>query len=397
MRTLIRNASLVLPKQVLKSGALLIEAGRIAKILESPAAGNIVAESVIDLDQATLLPGFIDLHIHGAVGVDINSAGAADLLRVSQFLATKGVTAWLPTLVPGPTEQYERAISAITERLEDQESDESAKLGARVLGVHYEGPFVNSEQCGALHREYFRAFSKPSDLDDLPTIKKDSAVHMMTVAPEIEGGVELIRELRRRGWRVSIGHTRATPVILDQAKEAGAQHMTHFMNAMSPLHHRAPGPVGWGLLNEDVGLDVIADGIHLDPLMLKVLLRCVTPGRLSLISDAIAATGLGDGDYEIWGEAITVENGRTRNARGQIAGSVITMLDAVKTMHSLGAPESAAARMASLNPAKLLGIDGDCGSIEEGKRADLVGLNERGEVELCIIDGAVVFGAVARP
>jgi N-acetylglucosamine-6-phosphate deacetylase len=219
---------------------------------------------------------------------------------------------------------------------------------------------------------------------------------MMTVAPEINGGVELIGELHRRGWIVSIGHTRATPDVLDKAKDAGAQHMTHFMNAMSPLHHRAPGPVGWGLLNDDVSLDVIADGVHLDPMMLKILLRTMTSARLSLISDAIAATGQGDGDYEIWGEKITVQNGRTQNARGNIAGSVITMLDAVKTMLTLGASECDVARLSSLNPARLLGVDRDCGSIEEGKRADLVALNSNGDVRLTMTKGEIVFDSAGH-
>jgi N-acetylglucosamine-6-phosphate deacetylase len=355
-----------------------------------------------------VFPGFIDLHIHGAVGVDVNTADASGLLRVAEFLAGRGVTAWLPTLVPGSGEQYERAVAAISEAMQRQELFEHrlqsrgtnsekgpteagtlTSCGARVLGVHYEGPFVSSEQCGALHREHFRTFKNVADLDSLPTIKREGAVHMITVAPEIDGGIELIRELRQRGWAVSIGHTRATAAVLDQAKEAGAQHMTHFMNAMSPLHHRAPGPVGWGLLRDDVSLDVIADGIHLDPMMLKVLLRCVTPMRLALISDAIAATGLGDGVYEIWGEKISVENGRTRNDRGSIAGSVITMLDAVKKMLSLGAAECDVARMASLNPARLLGVDHECGSIEEGKRADFVVLDSNGDVRMAFGAGAV--------
>lgn len=386
----LRNANIVLPSRVLLGGSIQVEAGRVARIFESseelPAA-----DSSIDLHGATLFPGFIDLHIHGAVGVDVISASADDLRRVSDFLASKAVTGWLPTLVPAPTEQYERAVAAIGQLMNQQEGDSFSGLGARVLGVHYEGPFVNSEQCGALHREYFRTFTKPSDLDDFPTIKKDGAVHMMTVAPEIDGGIELIRELRRRGWIVSIGHTRATPDVLDKAKEAGAQHMTHFMNAMSPLHHRAPGPVGWGLLNDDVGLDMIADGIHLDPLMLKVLLRCVTPSRLSLISDSIAATGQGDGEYDIWGEKITVQHGRTRNARGSIAGSVITMLDAAKMMLSLDVAECDVARMASLNPARALEIVQDWGSIEEGKRADLIAINANNELRLTIVSGHIVF------
>ena len=388
MHTLLRNGRIVLPDSVLEPGAILISHGKISQIIDSSSLDSVVADSVIDLDHATIFPGFIDVHIHGAVGVDVNNADAAGLLRVAEFLASRGVTAWLPTLVPGPNEQYERALAAIGEAMEVQAADTTK--GARVCGVHYEGPFVSSEQCGALHREHFRKFKNAADLDSLPTINREGAVHMITVAPEIQGGIELIRELRQRGWVVSIGHTRATPEILDAAKEAGAQHMTHFMNAMSPLHHRAPGPVGWGLLNDDIGLDVIADGIHLDPMMLKVLLRCVTPSRLALISDAIAATGLGDGDYEIWGEQITVQDGRTRNARGSIAGSVITMLEAVKRMLSLGASECDIARMASTNPARLLGIDVDCGSIEAGKRADLVALSDRGDIQFTVTSGAVV-------
>ena len=209
----------------------------------------------------------------------------------------------------------------------------------------------------------------------------------MTLAPEIEGGIDLIKELRRRGWIVSIGHTRATVDVLDRALQAGARHMTHFMNAMTPLHHRAPGPVGWGLIHDEVTCDVIADGVHLDPSILKLILRSKTADRISLISDAVAPTGLGDGEYQIWGEAIQVRNGRTENSRGSIAGSVITMLDAVRMMLSLGASEFEVARMASLNPARLLGIDDDCGSIQEGKRADLVALDRDGVVQMTLVGG----------
>lgn len=393
MRTLLSNTRIVFPDHVLESGSVLTEDGRISQILNSSSADSGRADSLIDLKGATLFPGFIDIHIHGAVGVDVNSASAGDLWRVSQFLATKGVTAWLPTLVPAPPEQYADAIAAITEVMEQQKRDHESDCGARVLGVHYEGPFVNSEQCGALHREHFRKFKSARDLSSLPMIGDKNAVHMMTVAPEIDGGVELIHELRGRGFVVSLGHTRGTPEILDKAKEAGAQHMTHFMNAMSPLHHRAPGPVGWGLLNDDISLDVIADGVHLDSMMLKVLLRCVTPARLALISDAIAATGLGDGEYEIWGEKITIEDGRTRNARGSIAGSVITMLDAVRMMLLLGASECEVARMASLNPARLVGVDNECGSIEEGKRADFVAMDDRQNIRMLVVRGQLVFDA----
>jgi N-acetylglucosamine-6-phosphate deacetylase len=395
---LIRNARLVLPDQIAEISGLLIEAGRIARIIDPDSNQSAKADSVIDLDGLTLFPGFIDVHIHGATGVDTMEASTDDLRRVSAFLARNGVTAWMPTLVPASDEQYELSIRAIDEAVaqtsvcdsSNATNDHSLKSVslARVIGVHYEGPFVNSEQCGALHREHFRTFKDLSDLDSLPILKHDGAVHLMTLAPEIEGGIELVKELRRRGWIVSIGHTRANVEVLDKALLAGARHMTHFMNAMTPLHHRAPGPVGWGLLNDEVTCDIIADGVHLDPSILKLILRNKTAERISLISDAVAPTGMGDGSYEIWGETIGVKNGRTQNAGGSIAGSVITMLDAVHTMLTLGGSECEVARMASLNPARLLGIDDECGSIQVGKRADLVALDGEGKVWMTMIDGS---------
>ena len=167
--------------------------------------------------------------------------------------------------------------------------------------------------------------------------------------------------------------------------------MTHFMNAMAPLHHRKPGPIAWGLSRDDVTFDVIADGIHLDPFMLRLLLKLKGAHGISLISDAIAAAGKGDGDYQIWGETISVKNGRTANAAGSIAGSVISMLDAVRLLCSLGVSYVELARMAASNPARLLGLDHECGSIEVGKRADLVALDANGEVKLTIVGGRVVF------
>jgi N-acetylglucosamine-6-phosphate deacetylase len=314
-------------------------------------------------------------------------ADADDLHRVALFLAQNGVTAWLPTLVPAPFEDYERAVHAIEKLMNEQ--DERAAVAARVLGLHYEGPFINSAQCGALRPAYFQKFTDKAVLDSLAVLKDESAAHMITVAPEIDGGIELVEELAQRGWIISIGHTRAGLDVLELACEAGARHMTHFMNAMSPLHHREPGPIGWGLMNDRVSCDIIADGVHVDPLMLKLVLRAKTPARVALISDAVAPAGLGDGEYNIWGETISVIQGRTRNARGSIAGSVITMRDAVRLMLSLDVPVEDVARMASGNPARLLGVDRDCGSIEEGKRADLVALDTEGNVRLTLVSGRI--------
>jgi N-acetylglucosamine-6-phosphate deacetylase len=384
---LLRSSRIVGHEGLIDFGAVLIDSGRIARIFESRTDQLPVVDSVIDLEGLTLFPGFIDVHIHGAAGVDTMDASADELRRVSEFLARRGVTAWLPTLVPSAPEQYEHAVTVIEELIREQKVLSAGNPRSRPLGVHYEGPFVNSEQCGALHREHFRTFREVANLDSLPMIKIEDAVHLMTLAPEVEGGIDLIKELSRRGWIVSIGHTRATAEVLDQALAAGARHLTHFMNAMPTLHHRAPGPVGWGLTHDDVTCDVIADGVHLDPSILKLIMRSKTAERLSLISDAVAPTGLGDGEYQIWGETIRVINGRTQNARGSIAGSVITMRDAVRMMLSLGVLETEVARMASLNPARLLRIDHDCGSIKEGKRADLVALDREGQLKLTIIGG----------
>lgn len=377
-KLILKNATVVTTDGVIENGAVVVDSGLIVSVAERAPATQ---ETVLDLSGLFLLPGFIDVHIHGAVGVDVMDATSAELSRVSEYLASQGVTGWVPTFVPAADENYASAVAAITGAAQ-------SSAGARVLGVHYEGPFVNSAQCGALHTEYFRTYSGPADIDDLPL---PDGVRMITLAPEIDGGVDLVRELNSRGWVISIGHTRASLEVLDHALEAGARHMTHFMNAMAPLHHRAPGPIAWGLAHDDVTCDVIADGIHLDSFMLRLLMKVKGERGISLISDAIAAAGKGDGDYQIWGETIRVKDGRTANAAGSIAGSVITMLDAVVLMRSLGVSWVDLGKLAALNPARLLRIDRECGSIEVGKHADLVALNDAGEVKLTLIGGRESF------
>jgi N-acetylglucosamine-6-phosphate deacetylase len=391
-RTLLRGASVVLPHGLDAEVDLLVEQGRIARLVPRDAAGDVRADEVFDLAGLTIFPGFIDVHIHGAVGVDTMEATAEDLFRVSAFLAREGVTAWLPTLVPAPFDDYVRAAASI-ENLMAGQDDHAAPPAARALGLHYEGPFINSAQCGALRPPYFRTFNQPADVSDLPVAGALPSVRMITVAPEIEGGIELVRELKARDWIVSLGHTRADVATLDAAAAAGARHMTHFFNAMSPLHQRTPGPVGWGLLRDDVTCDIIADGHHVAPLVLQLALRCKTPERLCLISDAVAPTGQGEGEFRIWGELISVVGGRTENERGSIAGSVGTMRDAVRQMLALGVVPTDVARMASANPARLLGLADSYGSIEVGKRADLAALDAEGNVRLTLIGGRVAFEA----
>lgn len=363
--------------------SLLIENAIITKI----AKGKIDAEKTINLGNSAICPGFIDIHNHGAVGVDVNAASADDLRKVSKFLAAQGVTAWLPTFVPDSTENYRKVIDAIDEVMETQDFEES-EPAARILGVHYEGVFANEKMCGALRPRFFKTFRNGDEIAQIPKLKK--GVHLTTLAPEVENGIELIEKLIEENWIVSIGHTNADPEILERAFTAGARHLTHFYNAMTGLHHRDVGVVGWALTKAGTTFDIIADGVHTHPQMLKFACAVKSPKNVSLISDSVSPTGLGDGDFEIWDEKISVANGRTRNERGSIAGSVITMLDAVRMMLSLGFSVPDVARMASANPARILGVDKSQGSLEAGKRADLVALDDEGNMKFVMIGGRIV-------
>jgi N-acetylglucosamine-6-phosphate deacetylase len=360
-------------------GDILIDGAVIAGVN----AGDSTADEVIDCSGLTLFPGFIDVHNHGAVGVDVNEADADRLLEIAVFLAKHGVTTWVPTLVPDSDANYRRAVDAI-DRLMEIQADQPV---AQAAGVHYEGIFANEKMCGALRPEFFKTFTD-NQLSELPRLKK--GIHMTTFAPEVEGGVELARELTRQGWIASIGHTRADVETLDRAFMAGAKHVTHFFNAMTGIHHRDVGVAGWALTNPGVTFDIIADGIHVHPRMLEFACRRKSPDRSLLISDSVAPTGLGDGSFELWGETITVENGRTTNERGSIAGSVVSMLDAIRMMRSIGFSDDEVAKMASTNPAQLLGLADTLGTITVGKRADIAGLDADGNIKLAMIGGTSV-------
>ena len=376
----ITNTGIVLPEQEIKNSSVSFDSGVITQIFNE----ELKAEKVIDGKNGKLLYGFTDIHNHGAFGIDVNEADADSLLKVSKHLATNGVTAWLPTLVPDADSRYESVIKAIDEVMGAQ----NELPIAQILGVHYEGVFANESMCGALRPKYFKSFKSGNEISKLPRLKR--GIHFTTLAPEIENGIDLIKELVKQGWIVSIGHTKAEANILNDAVENGAKHFTHFFNAMTGLHHRDLGVAGWGLTNKDTTLDIIADAIHVHPKMLKLAVEAKGIDKVSLISDSIAPTGLGDGKFEIWNEEIKVMNRKTQNEKGSIAGSVITMLDAFRQMMSIGFTLSEVSKMASLNPAKLLGINKIVGSIEIGKQADLVLLNKDGEIEKVFIKGLEV-------
>ena len=402
MSELFLSNALVLLEHGFERGGVSIANGRISEVMTGEREAN-GATNRIDLEGAYLSPGMIDIHIHGSAGVDVMEADQQSLGKLSEFLLSQGVTGYFATLVPTDERGYRSALAEIASHIKQQNEAErngNERFGARLLGVHFEGPFVSRARSGALNSAHFREYDTDSRAIEIFTAHRTGA-RLMTLAPEVRGGIELIRELTGRGVRAFIGHSQADPQTLDRAAEAGAHHITHFPNALDPLHHRKPGAVGWGLVRTDVSLDCIADLHHVHPLMLKLILRSKTTEHVALISDAILPTGLGDGEYRVWGELISVRDGRTAlvngPAEGTIAGSVITMSQALKNVIALGVESDKALRMATIVPARAAGVDREVGSIKVGKRADLIVLDKEFNVRMGIMDGTVAFDKRREP
>jgi N-acetylglucosamine-6-phosphate deacetylase len=297
--------------------------------------------------------GLLDLHIHGAFGVDVVTASAAELDRLALGLSARGVSGFLPTLVPLPLPEMAAAVARLSAWMSTRREGDGR--GAVPLGLHFEGPFVSPARCGALHRRDFLDGTDARALGAFFEVASSAPGRgMTTLAPEIPGGIAVVKEFVRRGFVVSIGHTEADVATLDGALAAGARHMTHFANAMKPLHHREAGPVGWGLVTDGVTVDVIADGHHLSREMLRLVFRAKGDGRVALISDAMPAAGLADGDYSVWGETLTVTGGAARNASGALAGSTALLDTCVAHVGTTGLPAEVARRAAADVPRAIL-------------------------------------------
>lgn len=399
---LLKNARIALGP-VIEPGSILIRDGRIVEVAVHGAhPAGMVSRDTVDLNGAYLTPGMIDIHIHGSTGIDVLEADRDGLAKLSSFLLREGVTGFFATLVPTSDASYISALSQIRSFIELQRSHNEARTGlkgARILGVHFEGPFVSRNRCGALQTRHLRAFDGDQRSIELfirsATGSGLGVSSLITVAPEIEGGLDLVKRLADGDDRVFIGHTEADPETLDLAAQAGARHITHFPNALDPLHHRKPGAVAWGLVRGDVSVDCIADLHHVHPLMLDVIYHAKGSGRMALISDAISPTGMGDGEFTVWGDRISVSDGKTElvsgNVRGTIAGSVITMRQAIKNVVSLGIPVADAFRMASSVPAMAAGIENELGSIQQGKVADLVAFDDGLNVQHAVVAGKMIF------
>lgn len=359
----------------LTPGEVVIEDGRIRTIHRSPSA----AERPYPVYEAAIVaPGFIDLQVNGGFGVEVGADPAA-IRTLAARLPETGVTAFLPTIVTSPPELYPTAIAAF----------EAARdlPGARPLGLHIEGPFLSPGRHGAHRRDLIEA-ADPRLLD---TLLEGNAVRLVTLAPERPDAPDLIRRLTARGILVSLGHTDATYEQFVAGVDAGARMATHLYNAMSPFGHRAPGAVGAALLDDRVAVGLIADGIHAHPASLALALRAKGAGHIALITDMMAAAGMPPGTYALGGQRVIVDGTSARLADGTLAGSLLTMDQAVRNMvRWTDATPAAALRMASEVPARLLGST-YLGTIREGVAADLVLLDSELRVRMTIVEGEVVY------
>lgn len=323
----------------LRSG-LIVQVGRGL----TPAAG----EQVMDAQGQYLLPGFVDVHIHAYCGHDA-MRGEADVRQMSLGLYKEGVAAFLPTTMSASVEETKRAIAGVRAVMNRQESQ-----GAVVLGAHMEAPFLAEKKCGAQRKEFFM---DPSMERLLQLTGGDvDAVRMITIAPERTGSEAFIHEATAEGIVVSIGHTEATAEETHLAAEWGATHVTHTFNAQLPLHHRAPGVPGAALTDDRLYCEMICDGVHLHPDIIRLIVRAKGTKHAVMITDSMEAVGMGEGQYDLGGQQVSVHHGEARLADGTLAGSVLTMPQALRNMiHRFGFQAEDAVRMCTLTPAESIG------------------------------------------
>ena len=347
---------------------------------------NATGEEIVLPEGAIVLPAFIDQHIHGAGGSDGMDATVADYEIIAKTVAAEGTASFLVTTMTQSVENIIKAMQAVKEYREGEHD------GARVVGIHLEGPFIAAAYKGAQPLEYvavpdvetFKAYNEASG----------NAINIVTLAPEVEGAQELIKYLSENGIVASIGHTGAKCANIEKAIANGASNVTHTYNAQTALHHREIGTVGSAMLFDELNCELIADTIHVSVPAMKLLIKSKPADKVSLITDAMRAKGMPDGVSELGGQVVYVKNGEARLEDGTLAGSVLRMNRAVQNVVTkVGVPFTQAVDYATINPARMLGIDGETGSIAVGKRADFTVINENYDVLYTVSGGKVIYKA----
>jgi N-acetylglucosamine-6-phosphate deacetylase len=380
----ILKGDIILQDRILSKGVVEIKDDRITDIYAQSDRTWDGKSYFIDYTDHYISPGFIDLHVHGALGRDFMDADMESFNIIGGHLARTGVTSFLATTLSAPFPSILKVIDTV-------KRSPAYPLVSKSLGVHVEGPFLNVEECGAQNAEYIKGITEDDCQRLIEATQGLKAI--VTLAPEVKDNMRFIQTLRENGFVVSIGHSSASYERTLEGIEAGISHATHFFNAIPEFHHRAPGVVGAVLESEEVSVELICDGIHIHPASVRLVLEIKGVENVCLITDSILAAGLGDGDYVLGKLNITVEGDETRLKDGSsLAGSVLTMNKAVKnvldwTKHSLEEVVS----MASLNPARELGLHSNMGSIEKGKLANLTVFDKDFQIKQTYVYGKPVI------
>ncbi|MBX3014309.1 MAG: N-acetylglucosamine-6-phosphate deacetylase [Caldilineaceae bacterium] len=338
--------------------------------------------TLLDATDCFVLPGFIDLHVHGGAGYDTMDADPAALAAMAQFFAQHGVTAFLATTMTAPHAAILQAVAAV------EAWQPTTATGARLLGVHVEGPYISPTFPGAQPANYIR----PPDLEEFAELRAAGPIRMITLAPEMPGADDLIAAAIQHQVVAVWGHTNATYAICVRAAELGITQATHTYNAMSGLHHRNPGVLGATLALDTIDAQLIADNIHVHPAAMKVLARCKGVAHTVLITDAMRAAGLPAGEYDLGGQPVTVRDGSCRLADGTLAGSILTMEQALANfMAATGLSLAEAWPASSRTPARTLGLAHQLGALAPGYQADLVLLDDALQVVATVVGGQLVY------
>ena len=369
----ITNGIIITPTTIIEKGVLLIENHRIKQVGLATKIRVPKTASILDATNQLVVPGFIDLHLQGSFGYDVWDENETSLSQLCQLLLAGGTTSFLAT-----TEYHPPTIKRLRCYLENQKSEISNQQSATMLGIHLEGPFINPDKKGGIPA---KSIQKPSK-KILKHIYQLTGKHlkMMTIAPELNRSLPLITDLVEQGFIASIGHTNATFAEAKQGFDAGITHTTHLFNQITPIHHREPGATLACLLDDRITVQVICDGIHLDWEIIKLIYQLKGASQIALITDAVRPAGLPDGIYysQGHGRKSIVKNGKVTRPDGTIAGSTLTMNRAIANAVSYcGIPLLDAIRMATLTPAKILGISHRVGSIKPNKDAVLVILDKQ--------------------